>query len=64
MIRLPKPVTGHDLKRETVAQTLAWIFFSVEKNYELGYLDIDDEAIELCDVAADAVIKVLSEFDD
>jgi hypothetical protein len=66
MIRVPKPLGGLDLKREIVTQVILWSLFAKDDPVakERGFVDVDQEQLEIAQGMADDILSALSEFSE
>lgn len=66
MIRVTKPLSGIDLKREIVAQVLLWSTFAKDDPTakEQGFVDVDPIDVQKAQEIADDILTALSEFSE
>lgn len=65
-IRVAKPLSGFDLKREIVAQVVLWSVFGKNDPVakENGFVDVDPIDLENAQEVADDILLALSEFSE
>lgn len=61
-LRVPKPLSGYELKLEVAAKVVAWQLYGTDQAEATGFLDITEQQFELAQRVAEQVLAALDEF--
>lgn len=61
-IRVPKPLSGYELRLELSTTAVIWALFGSEEAKEVGTVDITPEDLALAERVAQDVLAVIDEF--